>query len=186
MVHELTKEGPLVNRVPLLVDLPCEKLKGFPIEESGFKCKEGGKGIQGGKHDNFEIGNQPTAEYFWQAKLAKRDYHAYMTDVMFMDWLRHRLTPAFVDQFVADMKMIVVLDNASYNHGFDPEVRVPETNSKKYSPGILRKNGATTMTVKRRVTNADGGEVARDFNVKVPLEGTAFPRRGQILPEARL
>lgn len=32
-----------------------------------------------------------------------------------------------------EKKNVLVLDNASYQHRFDPEVRVPEANSKKYN-----------------------------------------------------
>ncbi|CAM9886349.1 unnamed protein product, partial [Hapterophycus canaliculatus] len=84
-----------------------------------------------------------TAEFLWQAKLARGDYHAAMTDTMFMEWLEHRLAPAYnaVPEF-KDKKMILVLDNASYHHGFDAEVKVPETNTKKHNVELLRKYGA--------------------------------------------
>ncbi|CAB1118710.1 unnamed protein product [Ectocarpus sp. CCAP 1310/34] len=39
--------------------------------------------------------DEQTAGFLWQAKLATGDYHNTMMDGMFMQWLKHRLTPAF-------------------------------------------------------------------------------------------
>ena len=83
---------------------------GFPIEEGWFKTKEGGKGKQGGK--DFRLEDAETAEFLWQAKLAKGDYHAAMMDQMFMEGLERRLTPAYKAE-VKDKNMILVRDNAS-------------------------------------------------------------------------
>eukprot|EP00903_Cladosiphon_okamuranus_P012038 g11303.t1 len=126
MVHAITKWGPLAKL--------CD---GFPIEEGWFKTKGGGKGKRGGK--DFSLEDEETAEFLWQAKLANGDYHAAMTDSMFMEWLERRLSPAYnaVPDFKGK-KMILVLDNASYHHGFDVEVKVPETNTKKYNVELLR------------------------------------------------
>ncbi|CAN0447970.1 unnamed protein product [Ascophyllum nodosum] len=71
-----------------------------------------------------------------------------MTDAMFMEWLQHRLTPAFNEVFPGK-KMILVLDNASYHHGCDAEVRVPETNTKKYNVGLLRSYKARSIKCRR-------------------------------------
>ncbi|CAM9882425.1 unnamed protein product, partial [Ectocarpus sp. 4 AP-2014] len=91
----------------------------------------------------------PIPEFLWQAKLATGDYHNAMTDGMFMQWLKHRLTPASDAQF-KNKKMFLVLDNASYHHCFDEELKVPETNSKKCNvpaqgslPNANRKNGVS-------------------------------------------
>ncbi|CAM9566934.1 unnamed protein product [Sphacelaria rigidula] len=70
------------------------------------------------------------AECLWQTKNGKGDYHDAMTDKTFMDWLQKCLTPASKKVFGGDKKMILVLDNVSYHHGFDQEVKVPESNSK--------------------------------------------------------
>ena len=111
IVHAITKHGPLVTRKD-----------GFPIEEGWFKAKATGRGKQGG--DGFKMRTEPTAKFFWQEKSAKGDYHAAMTDTMFMERLEHRLVPAFEAEFPGE-KLILVLDNASYHHGRDAEVRVP-------------------------------------------------------------
>lgn len=155
---------------------PAESDEGFPIEEGWFQSEEGGRGIRRCNHDKFKIGGQPAAESLWRAKQAKGDYHAPMTDVKFMDWLKHHLTPSFEEQFGKDMKMILVLDNASYHHGFDPEVRVPGTNSKKYNTGLLRKNGVDKIAVMRRVDNGNGGVKDCEFCIEVPAEGAEFPQ----------
>ena len=128
MVHAITKHGPLVSRDSNVV----------PIQEGWFKPKCKGKGREGSS--DFQMKDEDTAEFLWQAKLSKGDYHASMTDVMFMEWLERRLAPAFKKLF-GNKKMILVLDNASYHHGFDEEVRVPETNSKKYNVELLRNLG---------------------------------------------
>ncbi|CAM9519091.1 unnamed protein product, partial [Sphacelaria rigidula] len=92
--------------------------------------------------------HRPLAKFLWQAKLATGDYHNAMTDGMFMQWLKHRLTPAFNAQF-KNKKMFLVLDNAPYHHCFDEELKVPETNSKKYNVGLLRKYGCKSFKVMR-------------------------------------
>ncbi|CAB1111725.1 unnamed protein product [Ectocarpus sp. CCAP 1310/34] len=163
MVHAITKWGPLAKL--------CD---GFPIEEGWFKSKGGGKGKRGGKDFNLE--DEETAEFLWQAKLAKGDYHAAMTDSMFMEWLERRLSPAYnaVPDFKGK-KMILVRDNASYHQGFDAEVKVPETNTKKYNVELLRRYGVRSIKVKRAAAN--GRVVQQRF--EVPTD------EGSTLPDAR-
>ena len=85
MVHAITKDGPLVS-------LDAE---GFPIAEGWFKAKKKGRGKQG----RGDMGTEETAEMLWQAKIATGDYHAAMTDSMFMECLERRLTPASQSRF---------------------------------------------------------------------------------------
>ena len=161
MVHAITKHGPLVS---------CDS-NSVPIQEGWFKPKSKGKGREGSS--DFKMKDEDTAEFLWQAKLSKGDYHASMTDVMFMEWLERRLAPAFKKLFGHE-KMILVLDNASYHHGFDEEVGVPETNSKKYNVKLLRKFGAKSITVKRKQTAPNVG--VAEFHFEVPQEaGSTFP-----------
>ena len=63
----------------------------FPIAEGWLKPKAKGKGRQG----RGDMATEETAEMLWQAKIATGDYHAAMTDTMFMQLLERRLTPAF-------------------------------------------------------------------------------------------
>lgn len=155
MVHAITKHGPL-----------AELQEGFPIREGWFKAKENrAKKIKPGEAD-FEMSDEQTAEFLWQAKLATGDYHNAMTDGMFMQWLKHRLTPAFDAQF-KNKKMFLVLDNASYHHCFDEELKVPETNSKKYNVELLRKYGCTSF----KVTRESEGKAA-EYNFEVPAQGS--------------
>lgn len=65
---------------------------------------------------------------------------------MFMGWLEHHLKPAFKKIMFPNKKMIYVLDNASYHHGYDPEVEVPETNSEKYNVDLLRNFKAHSLS----------------------------------------
>ncbi|CAN0476883.1 unnamed protein product, partial [Ectocarpus sp. 8 AP-2014] len=76
-----------------------------------------------------------------------------MTDSMFMEWLEHRRSPAFnaIPEFEGK-QIILVLDNASYHHGFDAEVKVPETNTKKHNVDLLRKFGAKSIRVEQTAT----------------------------------
>ena len=98
----------------------------------------------------------------------------YLLPGIFMEWLERRLTPAYKAEF-KDKKMILVLDNASYHHGFDEEVKVPETNTKKHNVELLRRLGARSIKVKR----ATNGRVV-EHNFEVPSEpGTSFPNARQ-------
>ncbi|CAB1117802.1 unnamed protein product [Ectocarpus sp. CCAP 1310/34] len=129
---------------------------GFPIEEGWFK---------------------ETAEFLWQAKLAKGDYHAVMTDLMLMEWLEHRLSPAYnaIPEFEGK-QMILVLENASYHHGFDAEVKEPETNTKKYNVDLLHKFGGKSIRVRRK----EGEQGVVEYNFEVPTEpGSSFPARNR-------
>ncbi|CAB1121123.1 unnamed protein product [Ectocarpus sp. CCAP 1310/34] len=153
MVHAITKWGPLAKL--------CD---GLPIEEGWFKETGSGK---------KEMEDEETAEFLWQAKLAKGDYHAAMTDSMFMEWLEHRLSPAYnaIPEFKGK-RMILVLDNASYHHGFDAEVKVPETNTKKHNVDLLRMFGAKSIRVRRK----EGEQGVVEYNFEVPTEpGSSFP-----------
>lgn len=160
MVHAITKHGPLVSRGN----------DDFPIPEGPFAPKAKGRGRAGAG----EMGSLPTAECLWQAKHDKGDYHDAMTDKMFMDWLKKRLTPAFKEVFGSDKKMILVLDNASYHHGFDEEVRVPEANSKRYNTELLQRYGVRSIKVERAGKNSSA--VATTRNIEVPGPGQVFPQ----------
>lgn len=133
---------------------------------------ESGKGTQGGTYD-FNVGHADTAESLWQAKSAKGDYPGALTDKVFMCWLEHRLTPAFKAKHGNEMKTLLVLGNASYHHGFDPEVGVPEADSKTYTTEMLPMKGVEEITVMRSAAGAGGGEV--EFNFQAPLERSKFP-----------
>lgn len=98
-----------------------------------------------------------------------------MTDKMFMTWLEKRLTPAFKKLF-GDKKVILMLDNAWYHHGYDHDVKVPETNSKNFDTEVLRKHGYTHITLKRSVDDGRGGKNKIDVNVQVLPIGQEFPR----------
>lgn len=67
------------------------------------------------------------AEFLWQAKKSTRDYHDAMNDSMFTELLEQRVTPDFNAKF-SGKKMIFIVDNDPYHHGYDPEVGVPGSN----------------------------------------------------------
>ncbi|CAN0169096.1 unnamed protein product [Ascophyllum nodosum] len=159
IVHAITKWGPLVTRVPV---------SDFPIEEGWFKAKPKSKGKQGGK--DFALQDEKTAEFS-----GKQNRRRGMTDAMFMEWLQHRLTPAFNEVFPGK-KMILVLDNASYHHGCDAEVRVPETNTKKYNVGLLRSYKARSIKVERQ--NENGDTLTHRFEIPQELD-SSFPNANQ-------
>ena len=53
-----------------------------------------------------------------------------MIDKIVMKWTEGRLAPVFEVKF-GNKKFILVLDNLSYHHGYDVEVRVRKRNIKK-------------------------------------------------------
>lgn len=65
---------------------------------------------------------------------------------MFKDSLTRRRQPAFKGAFPC-IEIILVLGNASYHHGYDPEVRVPETNTQAYNTDMPRQYKANGVTV---------------------------------------
>lgn len=52
-----------------------------------------------------------------------------MTDKIFIDWIKLRLTPVSNEMFSEDENIILVLENAKFHHAYD-EVKVFESNSK--------------------------------------------------------
>lgn len=94
---------------------------GVSIAEGWFKPKDKGTGKQG----RWDMGTEATAELlFWQAKIATEDYHAALTDSMFVESLERHLTPAFIAAS-GDKKVISFVDSASCHRRFDSEVGVP-------------------------------------------------------------
>lgn len=75
---------------------------------------------------------------------------------MFMDWLEKRLTPALRTVSREHKKMILVLDNAAYHHGYNEEVKVPESSTKKHNIILVQKYGAKHIKVPRSASKQDG------------------------------
>jgi transposase len=122
-------------------DFVCEYIG----DESGMGIEEGGvKGIM-----------QPenTAEWVWEAKASRGDYHDQMDGDMFEWWLENRLFPAFEAKYGSEMKMILVMDNASYHHqlnqNYYPKDVNPSNCSKAWHAHVLRKAGCTSITIER-------------------------------------
>lgn len=112
----------------------------------------------------------------WQAKMAKEDYHAAMPDVMFMDWLSHRLSPAF-EQLFGHKKMILVLDNAPYHHGFDPEVKVPEITARSTTPIFCESTRSRRLLPSVAWTTATAARRTVSSTVRYQQKGPSFRRR---------
>lgn len=53
--------------------------------------------------------------------------------------------------------MILVLDNASYHHGYETKVGVSETKTKKHNTELFRKYKAEKIKVKREEPDGNGG-----------------------------
>lgn len=68
------------------------------------------------------------AEGLWRAILPQGDHHGAMNDERFVGWLEHRVDHASQERF--GQKITLALDNAPNHHGLDPEVKVPQSNSK--------------------------------------------------------
>ena len=72
--------------------------------------------------------------------------------------------------------MILVLDNESYHYAYVCDVKVPETNSKKFGTELLHKHGCSHITVKRSVSDGMGGKKEVNANVEVPLVAQELPQ----------
>ena len=119
-----------------------------------------------------------------QAKLKKGDYHDNMDGAMFERWLHTRLIPAFEEKYGSDMKMVLVMDNASYhhelNHEYFPKGKTPSNAPKGLCNDVLDKAGCRSIKVMR-----DGKELnfeitkAGEKPDKAKIPGTVhanFPR----------
>ena len=133
-------------------DFVCEYMddgSGLGIEEGGFA------GV---------MQAEDTAEWVWEAKASKGDYHDQMDGDMFEWWLDNRLIPAFKTKYGNGTKMILVMDNASYHHQLNQNYYSkgvnPSNCSKAWHAHVLRKAGCTSITVERA-----GG----DLTLAVPL-----------------
>ena len=86
-------------------------------------------------------------------KACHREYRDAMTDKVFMEWLQRCPAPALNAKF-SNKQMILVLDNPSYHHGYDTEVRVPKGNIKGYNTELLRKYKCKSCRPERNLTTS--------------------------------
>ena len=71
-------------------------------------------------------------------------------------------------KFGEDKKMILVLDNATYHHGYNEEVKAPESNSKTYNTSLLQNHGVKRIRVERAGDNCQGRPLITTHNIEVP------------------
>ena len=87
----------------------------------------------------------------------KDAYHGNIDGNMFLQWLHHRLAPAFIASYPGK-KMILVMDNASY-HNPHEDGWVPVSKMKKEElVAALKMYGITSFTAEREVEAGEGGE----------------------------
>ena len=85
----------------------------------------------------------------------KEDYHGNIDKKMWIQWLRLRLIPAFKARYPG-MKMILIMDNASYHNPHDDDW-VPVAKMKKaHVAAKLVAGGVKEFTVVRELTGGDG------------------------------
>ena len=98
ILHAITEDGPLCD---LDVD-------GQPVDNLKWSGDT--------PHPDGDIpGGLTTAECLWISSSSTGDYHDNMNGVMFNQWVREKLHPAFEKKYPGK-KMVPVLDNASYHH----------------------------------------------------------------------
>lgn len=83
VVHTIAKNG-LFGSLEIVTSIYL-----FPIPEGSFKPRANDQGQEG----SGNLCEMPTAEFPWQAKCAKWDYHGAMTDMIFI--VKMRLIPIF-------------------------------------------------------------------------------------------
>lgn len=88
-----------------------------------------------------------------------------------MDWIKMHLTPAFEEMFVNDKNVVLVLDLATYHHGYNEEFKVTESNSKMYNTRLLQRHGVKRIRVERESGDCQGRTVVTTHNSKVPEAG---------------
>ena len=80
----------------------------------------------------------------------KEDYHGNIDGTMFIQWLRHRLIPAFKARYPC-MKMILIMDNASYHNPHDDGWIPVGKMRKEQVAATLEAAGVEQFTAERQV-----------------------------------
>lgn len=112
------------------------------------------------------------------SKARQGDYHGAMTNRMFMDWIKKRLTPALKKEFCQDRKMIPKLDKATQYNGCNGEAKVPESSSKTYDTCLLQKHSVKRIRVERTRGGCQGRFEITAHNFEVPQAGEILLLRG--------
>lgn len=72
--------------------------------------------------------------------------------------------------------MVLVLDNAPHHHGFDPEIKVPGSNTSLYNTKLLQAYGVKHVSAPREVENDWGNMSNIDVGIQVPHDGSDVPQ----------
>ena len=100
IIHAITKDGPLTDRVG-----------GVPIDHLQW-----GKGRYKDTPTHvYRPDGLVNCETLWIASSNKGDYHDNMNSTMFMEFIEKKLVPCF-EQKYPKKKMVLVADNAPYHH----------------------------------------------------------------------
>jgi hypothetical protein len=93
-----------------------------------------------------------TAQWIWQAKSHKADYHDDMGGDGFEDSQKYRLIPV-LESLYPGKKMILVMDNANYHHQLNteyyPKSMTPGAAEKCLNAHALRKAGCESIAARR-------------------------------------
>jgi len=113
----------------------------------------------------------PSAEWIFEGKVKKEDYHRNMNSDNFMLWIEQRLIPAIRAKYPGK-KAILVLDNAPYHWGRDENFVDPNTTTRTRGIEFLRteakmteivvqrENGSHTFNLERAATTKRGSKHA--------------------------
>lgn len=83
-----------------------------------------------------------------------QDYHGVMNDEILMGWLEHRFSrsPVYQRSFGPGRFIWYFTTRPSYR-GFDPEIRVPMSNSEPHNMELLQRYGAKHVDVPREMVD---------------------------------
>ena len=99
---------------------------------------------------------QESAAWVFPADSRFKDYHKNVDSFMFMKWVQNCLIPSFKKAF-PDKKMILMLDNAPYHHGYGEDSYIPRTQNKGENIAYLAELGVQTIEyVRNGVTKTAG------------------------------
>jgi hypothetical protein len=102
---------------------------------------------------------QDSAAWVFPADSRFKDYHKNVDGWMFMKWVENCLIPSFKKYFPGK-KMILVLDNAPYHHGYGEDSYIPRTQNKSENIAYLEKLEVQTIEYVRSGVTKTAGSAA--------------------------
>lgn len=107
----------------------------------------------------------PSAEWIFEGKVKKEDYHRNMNSDNFMLWVERRLIPAIRAKY-PDKKAFLVLDNAPYHGGRDENFVDPNSTTRSQGIEFLRTEAKMSEIVVKRDSGSYTFNLARAARTK--------------------